>query len=116
VVDCTHYESIAKTYLHTRQDRAPARRGRLPPASGPARAARGEREGDALALPAQRRVLQARGEEAPRALIAHDPCAGGRICGEAGEAERAVAPAGAPAPRSIHRASPEDAYREWKNL
>jgi hypothetical protein len=61
----------------------PGDRGFLPRTRRP-RAARGEREGDAVAVAPQPRFLQARSQEAPRALSAHDPRAGGYLRGAAG--------------------------------
>jgi hypothetical protein len=46
-------------------------------AAGRPGAARGQRQGHALALAPQPRFLQARSQDAARALSAHDPRAGG---------------------------------------
>jgi hypothetical protein len=60
-----------------------------------------EREGHARAVAPQRRFLQARGKGAARALSAHDPRAGGCLCGEAEGEVRLDCAATVPRPTSV---------------
>jgi len=84
-------KSPKQNQIHSGRHRLrPGDRG-FPPRARRSRAARGQRQGTAIAVAPQPRFLQTRSQEAPRAVPAHDPCAGGYICGAAGRRQSQVA-------------------------
>src|SRR5580692_9992585 len=84
-------ESPKQGQIHGRRNRPRASDQGFPTRARRPRAARGERQGNAVAVAPQPRFFQARSQEAPRAVSAHDPSTGRYLCGATGRREGSIA-------------------------